>query len=259
MDGIPDINRGRRSLIKRAFGWCFSRRILRRMLICVAGLVTLIAIIYARVNWYGKHEWEDCKREMAAKGEVWDWAAYAPVPVPDDQNIFKAPKMAEWFGDNRGLFEGPLEQRVTNSFAQRYANPDTTAEIKTAAAATSYLAWSEQFQGDFDTIAAGLKRPSARIVADYSQPLSITLPNVATLYVVVKTLTQRANCHLILGQPEKAWPELALLHDLRRMVEGQGKFITTEGDWMRRELARHSLQVIAKGLECRSNSGTATS
>jgi hypothetical protein len=54
---------------------------------------------------------------------------------------------------------------------------------------------------------------------------------------------------LILGQTEKAWQELTILRDLRRMVEGQGKFITSEGDWMRRELARHSLQVIAKGTE----------
>ena len=143
----------------------------------------------------------------------------------------------------------PLEQRKTNEFARRLFNTNSTVEIKTAEAAANYLAWSDPFQADFDTISVALKRPYARIVADYSQPFSITLPNVATTYAVVKTLVQRAKCHLILGQPEKAWQELTLLHDMRRMVEGQGKFITTEGDWMRRELARHSLQIIAKGAE----------
>ena len=157
--------------------------------------------------------------------------------------------MAEWFGDNRSIIDAPLERRLTNSFARRYSNPDSTTEIQTAAAAASYLAWSDRFQDDFETLAAALKRPAARIVADYSQPFSITLPNAASLYALVKTLVQRAKCHLSLGQPEKAWQELTLLQDLRRMVEGQGKFITTEGDWMSRELARHSLQVIAKGLE----------
>ena len=222
---------------------------MRRTLIGLAGLITLIAIVYARVNLHGKQEWENAKREMAAKGEVLDWSVYLPEPVPDDQNIFKAPKMAEWFGDDRSVADAPLDYPITNSFARRYANPDSTREIQTAEAAAKYLAWSDQFQDDFDTIAAALKRPYARIVADYSQPFSIAFPNVTTLSVVVKTLVQRAKCHLILGQPEKAWQELVLLHDLRRIVEAQGKFITTEGAWMRRELARHSLQVIAKGLE----------
>ncbi len=233
----------------RAFARFLSPRILRRALVAVAGLITLVAIIYARVNWHGKREWENFKREMASKGEVWDWSVYAPAPVPDAQNIFKAPKMAEWFGDNRSLIDAPLDRRVTNSFAQRYANPDSTTEIKTAAGAASYLAWSDQFQGDFDTIATALGRPEARLVADYSQPFSITLPNVASLYAVVTTLEQRAKCHLVLGQAEKAWQELTLLQDMGRMVEGQGKFITTEGAAMSRGEARHSLQVIAKGLE----------
>jgi hypothetical protein len=249
MDEIPNLNHEKSSAVTRFTRWCVSPRILRRALVGVAGLMTLVAIIYARVNWRGRHEWEDCKRDMAARSEVWDWSVYAPAPVSDDQNIFKAPKMAEWFGDNRTLIDAPLETRVTNSFAQRYYNPDTTTEIKTAAAAAGYLAWSDQFQDDFDTIDAALQRPAARLSSDYSQSLSITLPNVASLYAVVKTLVQRAKCHLIVGQSDKAWRELTLLRDLRRMVEGQGKFITTEGDWMRREEARHCLQVIAKGLE----------
>jgi hypothetical protein len=209
----------------------------------------LVAIIYARVNWHGRQEWENCKREMAARGEVLDWSFYLPAPVPDDQNIFKAPNMTEWFGDDRNILDAPLDHRVTNSFARRYANPDSTAEIKTPAAAAGYLAWSDQFQADFATIAAALKRPFARTVADYSQPFSITFPNAASLHAVVDTLVQRANCYLLLGQSDKAWQELTLLHDLRRMAEAQGNFITPEGDWMRRELARHSLQVVARGLE----------
>ena len=48
-------------------------------------------------NWRGKRAWEKCRRELEAKGEVLDWNAYIPAPVPDEQNIFKAPKMAEWF------------------------------------------------------------------------------------------------------------------------------------------------------------------
>src|ERR1700691_655250 len=129
MKEIPNLNGGQRSIIGRIFRWLFSRRIMRRVLILVAALATLIAVGYARINWRGKRLWEEAKREMAAKGEVWDWSVYVPTPVPDDQNIFKAPKMAEWFGDSRGMFELPLEQRVTNSFARRFFNTNSTTEI----------------------------------------------------------------------------------------------------------------------------------
>src|ERR1700683_1195226 len=56
-----------------------------------------IALLYLEENWRGKRAWENCKRELEAKGRVLDWAAYNPPPVPDGQNIFKAPKMQEWF------------------------------------------------------------------------------------------------------------------------------------------------------------------
>jgi hypothetical protein len=251
MNEIRNLN-GRPSLIGCFSRWLFSRRIMRRILLIVALLMTVVAVIYARINWRGRKLWAEARREMAAKGEVLDWSAYLPQPVPDDQNIFKAPKMAEWFGDNRNILHAPLDQRVTNAFAARFFNTNSTREITIPADAAAYVAWSDQFQDDFDTIEAALKRPCARIASDYSRASSIIFPNTATLYAVVKTLTQRAKCHLILGQTDQAWKEATLLYELQRMSEPQGKFITSEIAWMGRELVRHRLQVIAKGMELRA-------
>jgi hypothetical protein len=75
------------------FTWRNARRLLAGLVI----LATLIAVFYAEENWRGKRAWEKCKRDLEAKGEVLDWSAYIPAPVPDDQNVFKAPKIAEWF------------------------------------------------------------------------------------------------------------------------------------------------------------------
>ena len=36
----------------------------------------------------------------------------------------------------------------------------------------------------------------------------------------LKSLAQRAQCYLLLGQPDKALQELTLLNDLRRLMEG---------------------------------------
>ena len=73
------------------------KTLLRRLLFVFLGLVVLVAIFYAEEDWRGKRAWEKCKAELEAKGEMLDWNAYIPPPVPDDQNFFKAPKMEEWF------------------------------------------------------------------------------------------------------------------------------------------------------------------
>ncbi len=227
----------------------FRRRVLRVIFVVAGLLVTLIAIFYARANRRGERLLEGAKDELAAKGEVLEWSAFVPLPVPDEQNILKAPKIAEWFTDDRTILTAPLDHPSTNDFVRRLQNPDSTREMTNAAAAKKYLTWSDSFQQDFDAIEAGLKRPYARVVADYSKPLSMQFPNSATWGALVITLEQRAKCHLLVGQPDRAWQELGLLHDLRRMVERQGKFITPEGAWMVRGSTRHALAVIAKGME----------
>jgi hypothetical protein len=72
--------------------WSCNRRNFRRVLVGSAILATLIAIFYTEEDWRGKRAWENCKRELEAKGAVLDWNKYIPPPVPDDQNFFKASK-----------------------------------------------------------------------------------------------------------------------------------------------------------------------
>ncbi len=84
-------------LTRRFCQWFFTWRTMRRTLVGVAILATLLAIFYAVENWRGKRAWEQCKRDLAAKGELLDWTTCIPAPIPDDENIIKAPKMAEWF------------------------------------------------------------------------------------------------------------------------------------------------------------------
>ena len=75
----------------------WSWRNLRRTLLVLAVIATVLAVFYAEENWRGKRAWEKCRQELTAGGVVLDWSAYIPPPVPDDQNFFKAPKMTEWF------------------------------------------------------------------------------------------------------------------------------------------------------------------
>ncbi|HEX5399657.1 MAG TPA: hypothetical protein VFY06_11485, partial [Verrucomicrobiae bacterium] len=71
-------------------GW----RILRRILIGLAVVATLIAVFYTEEDWRGKHDWETYRRQLEAQGEKLDWQAFVPPPVPDNQNFFTAPIMS---------------------------------------------------------------------------------------------------------------------------------------------------------------------
>jgi hypothetical protein len=85
--------------------------------------------------------------------------------------------------------------------------------------AADYLAWNNQLQTNFDLIREGLKRPSARIPGDYSQPFSQPIVNFVSIRIIAQTLGQRAQCYLLLGESEKALHELTLLHEMNRFME----------------------------------------
>ena len=70
--------------------WSCDRRNFGRALVGAAVLATLVAIFYLEEDWRGKRDWENCKRELEAKGAVLDWGKFIPPPVPDDQNFFTA-------------------------------------------------------------------------------------------------------------------------------------------------------------------------
>ena len=313
-------------------------RNLRRTLLGLAVLATSIALFYTEENWRGKQAWEHCERELAAKGAVLDWNAYIPPPVPDEQNIFKAPKMQEWFvgrDDNellRHLNSGPhwwdvvaqsknagpvivAELTVVPTKASldpakadvvlRLGDPGARAQAKklindavgpaasgpidftfvarpltqikpahvfllankgptandvaellpidTIAprspwysgpnrlrveiagsnsfrvslnpsefyAATDYLAWSDRLETDFDLIRQALKRPYARMEGDYQEQFTLPIPNFMCVRGLAQALAQRAQCHLLLGQPENALRELTLFHDMSRLLEAR--------------------------------------
>jgi hypothetical protein len=328
-------------VLARFFRRVFCWRMLRRCVFVLACLATLIGLFYAVEDWRGKRAWEKCRRELEAKGEVLDWNAFIPPPVPDDQNIYKAPKMTEWFvkgsiaaavsggpakspdtnapfslaphndakagpvlvaevdvvlsngplppakadavlrfddpaareqaakllseaigpcveGAHNGNMliarpvdqinpvhlvlqadpvptlkalaeffpRGPVPHNADGSYAPAYFQVATagsnafrvllSSPVHTAA---EYLARSQPLVPDFDTIRKALERPYARIDCDYTRPYEQAIPHFVRLRTVVQILSQRAQCYLLLGQPEAAWHELALVHDICHLLE----------------------------------------
>jgi hypothetical protein len=84
-----------------------------------------------------------------------------------------------------------------------------------------FLAWSDTFQEDFAALSAALDRPFARMDGDYEHPWNIPIPNFVTTRQVAQILALRAQCHLLLDEPDQALRELTLMHHLCRLLEGR--------------------------------------
>jgi hypothetical protein len=56
---------------------------------------------------------------------------------------------------------------------------------------------------------------------DYTQPVEIPIPNFVAIRSVAQVLGSRAQCHLLLGQPEAALRDLSLIHDLGGFLDAR--------------------------------------
>lgn len=226
---------------RRSIRW----RRARRILICLAIVATFIAAFYTEENWRGKQAWAKCRQQFQAQGVEFDWNTRIPPPVADEQNFFKAPKMAGWFV---GRGSNDLSLRLT--YPKTSSVGSGTNAIQTAADARDYLAWSDQFAPDFEMIRAALLRPYARIECDYGQPMTVLAPNFLSIRNVVQTLAQRTRSFLLLEQPEKALQELTMVHDLCRILEARpaGKPITLLGAMINVAVKGLYADTVADGL-----------
>jgi hypothetical protein len=120
-------------------------------------------------------------------------------------------------------------------------------------AAADYLAWSDQFQSDFDAIDAALQRPYARMDGDYEHPAATPVQNFITVRVTSQAVSQRAQCHLLTGEPEKALREIMLIRNLCRLLEGRltGKPMTFDAAMMNVAVTGLYAHTLADGLRLR--------
>ena len=218
---------------------------MRRWFFCAAVIVTLIALFYAEEDWRGKRAWEQCKRDSLAKGFELDWANFIPPAVPDEQNIYKAPKMSEWFVRSGG------RATLSDFDKQLSSNKLTRTNITDAIEARSYLEWSRQFDSQFGLIREALQRPYARIDTDYSNPSTMDIPAIPIVRSVVRVLAQRAKCELVVGEPEAALQDLTLIHDMTHLLEGKptGKPITLVGGMINVAISGPYVESVGAGLQ----------
>jgi hypothetical protein len=221
---------------KTKSGW----RILRRILIALAILATLIAILYAEEDWRGKRAWENYKREWEAKGEKFDWQAFVPPSVPDDQNFFTAPIFTNMRNSkiemsSYGYDSGPdfhpdasrsgyaiyrmqmTDLQAWQSYYRHQTNTDMAKRFpvtpQTQTPAADVLFALSKFDSSVDELREANRRPYASVPLNYEDGFSSTsslLPVLAELKRCSQVFQLRAVAELADGQSAKALDDVKL-------------------------------------------------
>ncbi len=101
--------------LHRFLGWLFSARIVRRLLIVLAWIVTLVVLFYAEEDWRGARAWNKYRQELEAGGAQLDLAAFIPKSIPDEQNFAATPVVKSWFLEaNKNVVTNTTERFVWN-------------------------------------------------------------------------------------------------------------------------------------------------
>lgn len=302
-----------------------NHAVLRWGLYALAGLGIASCLFYNVENWRGRQSWKRCRAKLEAQGVVLDWERFIPPAVPDEQNCYAEPHLADWFirktnaAGNPGPFildarppeeVGPLVlgelalvgEAPSNGPTLRWGEPGLAKELASAIrgalgpcakgatgslllsqpwetgrtvhlrlAAKTNLAASdlakllpavpgtltnlgpnqawlelESTNGGFRLLARGplydarehlrlsqrardaleslrpaLNRPLARMPGDYRSPLGRPGDNFVALRAAVQLLADRAQCHLLLGEPEVARQELSMVRQLCHLLEAK--------------------------------------
>jgi len=89
---------------------------------------------------------------------------------------------------------------------------------------------------------------------DYKQPFQMPVQNFVAIRSVTQLTAQRAQCFLLLGEPEKALHELTLLHDLSRLLNAapESKPTTLVAAMINVAITGVYVQAVADGLRLRA-------
>src|SRR5215469_13157905 len=131
-----------RRFSERLFSW----RIVRRNLIILAWIVTLVALFYGEQDWRGRRGWEKYSGSLTAQGEKLDFKEYVPKPIPDAENFAATPEIQSWFVRTTNSANAGFTNRWTSddfALASSMVRGDTD---KMPRQITDLVAWQRAFE-----------------------------------------------------------------------------------------------------------------
>ena len=240
-----------RTATRRFLRWLFRWQTVRKTLIALVWLVTLIALLYGEENWRGRHTWNHYRQELEAQGAQLDLQAFIPPPVPDDQNFAATPFITSWFPKGGGGWDDnhlKADAKMTGQDQNRQQFMDLVAwatalkaveagTLKSygriesrkldaesrAQAAPAVLAGLQDDEAIFQEFRAASLRPHVRypVVYQMDNPWGILLPHLAKIKAGCYRLRLKACAELALGQSDRALEDLKLFFYLSDSMKGE--------------------------------------
>jgi hypothetical protein len=250
-----------RSTTRRFLRWLFSARTLRRGLIALAWIVSLIALYYGVADWRGRRAWNEYRQNYEAHVAPLEFQAYIPKPIPDSEN-FAATSFAEsWIKQDKDtnflfyhdtwhqadvMIANPPKLPPGRHFEQKFEDlvawRDAFAAVRShakkpedgfrsdkldlasrAQAAPAVLEGLKDDEAALEELRAASVRPDARypVVYDRENPCATFLPHLAKMKGACRRLEVKACAELALGQNENALDDVRLMLYLADTVKAE--------------------------------------
>jgi len=230
---------------------------MRRLIIVLAWIVTIVALWYGEEDWRGRRAWNQYRQAAQARGEPLDYAAYIPKPVPDDQNFAATPFLKSFFQTNdTDILTNDLWSRAANNVTETNAAKDrghrhfmdlVAWQMASAALQSGKLKRDQEFETDKTDLAARaaaapavlegmapdaaafaeLRAASARELSRYpvkydpENPWAILLPHLAKIKGVCQRLHLEACADLAAGQNDQALADVKLALSLADSIKSE--------------------------------------
>src|SRR4051812_2117627 len=144
IEGMPSLLQ--KSPIVRWLSRCFTGRGLRRSVLVLLWVSTVIALFYAEENWRGRRAWRKYRDGLEKSGAKLDLQSLWPKPVPDDQNFAAIPLIRSWMerpdssqAEQRWHDDFPIaERQITNWWHQ--------GSLQTPRNFVDLVAWKEAME-----------------------------------------------------------------------------------------------------------------
>lgn len=270
------------SLLLRFLRWLFSWRIVRRALLTLVALITLLVLVVTEENYRGKRAWQRYKSEQVALGEQLDLKSFIPPPIPDDRNLAMTPLLKPLHEFVKDPVKNQYRQAVPKSRIHGLSATQGAGDRVRAPGSGSLekgnlvdlAAWQNFYRGNtnypqpssplepahhvltalakFDAElaelqAAAVARPDCRFNLPYDDdcPFAILLPHLGGLKAPCSVLSLRATARIASGQTDAA------LSDIRlglRLSDGVRQEPVLISHLVRMAMIQVALQPVAEGL-----------
>jgi hypothetical protein len=222
----------------------------RRALNVLGGLAALLTAFHLEENWRGRRAWAAWMEERRAAGDPIDFAALLPLPVPDAENFFKAPRVNEATWGTKPLLTLPGGWPEGNKAGSIREGIPADLEAFRAAFPNGDLKMGlEAYRETLDDLLKAAQRPGSRAGTD-AQYLAVSndnlpVPNLLGFRAAARMLQLRATAAFREGRGEAGCQDAEAL---LRMVHHLDKEPILLFQLLHLAYGNLSLQTIWEGL-----------